>query len=94
MFESKSGVLFVGGLGFFLFAFVSNALVPIFMYQELPEQKLDELVNANLMYQFEDLERRWPEPFRGLWRTDGGKLCPGPGAGAGDLHRRRLLALP
>ena len=34
MFESKAGVLFVGGLGFFLFAFVSNGVVPIFMYQE------------------------------------------------------------
>ena len=28
MFESKSGVLLIGGLGFFVFAFLSNALVP------------------------------------------------------------------
>ncbi len=75
MFESKSGVLFVGGLGFFLFAFVSNALVPIFMYQDLPEQTVPELVNANLLYQFEDLERRWPEPFREAFGAPTAENC-------------------
>lgn len=64
MFETKGGVLLIGGLGFFLFAFVSNALVPIFMYQDLPEQTLEELTNANLMYEFEDLAKRFPEPFK------------------------------
>ena len=64
MFETKAGVLLVGGLGFFLFAFVSNALVPIFMYQDLPEQTLAELPNANLMYEFEDLSKRLPDSFR------------------------------
>ena len=64
MFESKSGVLLIGGLGFFLLAFVSNALVPILMYQELPEQQLAELTNPNLMYQFEDLQVRFPESFQ------------------------------
>jgi hypothetical protein len=63
MFESKAGVLLVGGLGFFVFAFLSNGLVPILMYQHLPEQQVTELTNANLMYQFEDLERRFPEAF-------------------------------
>ena len=37
MFESKSGVLLIGGLGFFVFAFLSNALVPVLMYRHLPE---------------------------------------------------------
>jgi hypothetical protein len=63
MFENKAGVLLIGGLGFFIFAFVSNALVPIFMYNYLPEQPLADLPNANLMYQFEDLSRRYPEQF-------------------------------
>src|SRR5581483_3049310 len=63
MFESKAGVLLVGGLGFFLFAFVSNGLVPILMYKNLHEQPVTELTNANVMYQFEDLERRFPEAF-------------------------------
>ena len=65
MFESKSGVLLVGGLGFFLFAFLSNAMVPALMYRDLPEKNVSELVsgNSNLMYQFEDLSHRYPEQF-------------------------------
>ncbi len=64
MFESKAGILLVGGLGFFVFAFVSNAVVPILMYQHMPEQTAEQVVNANLMYQVEDLQRRYPEPFK------------------------------
>lgn len=63
MFESKSGVLLIGGLGFFAFAFLSNALVPVLMYRDLPEQSSFQVVNSNLMYQFEDLSRRYPESF-------------------------------
>lgn len=65
MFESKSGVLLIGGLGFFLFAFLSNAVVPALMYRDIPEQDTEQLVadNSNLMYQFEDLSRRYPESF-------------------------------
>ncbi len=65
MFESKSGILLIGGLGFFLFAFLSNALVPILLYRDLPEQSLEELAdNQNLIYQFEDLSLRYPEQFK------------------------------
>ncbi len=66
MFESKSGILLIGGLGFFLFAFLSNALVPILLYQHLPEQTVEQLVedNQNLIYQFEDLSLRYPEQFK------------------------------
>ncbi|HMP06147.1 MAG TPA: cbb3-type cytochrome c oxidase subunit II [Lacipirellulaceae bacterium] len=65
MFESKSGVLLIGGLGFFLFAFLSNAVVPILLYRHLPEKSVEELVaeNANFMYQWEDLSLRYPESF-------------------------------
>lgn len=63
MFESKAGVMLVGGLGFFLFAFLSNGMVPILMYQNMPEKKVAELTNANLMYQFEDLGKRFPAAF-------------------------------
>ncbi len=66
MFESKAGILLIGGLGFFLFAFLSNALVPILLYRDLPEQTVAELVenNQNLIYQFEDLSLRYPEQFK------------------------------
>ncbi|TWU29797.1 cbb3-type cytochrome c oxidase subunit II [Bythopirellula polymerisocia] len=64
MFESKSGILLIGGLGFFLFAFLSNGLVPILLYRHLPEQTVAELAeNQNLIYQFEDLSVRYPEQF-------------------------------
>ena len=65
MFESKSGILLIGGLGFFLFAFLSNALVPILLFRDLPEQTVEELAdNQNLIYQFEDLSTRYPKQFR------------------------------
>jgi cytochrome c oxidase cbb3-type subunit II len=67
MFESKSGVLLIGGIGFFLLAFVSNAMVPIRMYQNLPEQTAQQLVNENLAYQFEDLHKRYPESFEAAY---------------------------
>ncbi|MEX2112900.1 MAG: cbb3-type cytochrome c oxidase subunit II [Pirellulales bacterium] len=65
MFESKSGVLLVAGLGFFIFAFLSNALVPALMYRDLKEQTVQEIAetNGNLLYQFEDLSYRYPEQF-------------------------------
>jgi hypothetical protein len=64
MFESKAGVLFVAGIGFFVLAFVANAAVPMLMYRDMPEQTALEAVNANSLYQFEDLHRRFPDSFR------------------------------
>jgi cytochrome c oxidase cbb3-type subunit II len=68
MFESKSGVLLIGGLGFFLFAFLSNAIVPILLYRDLPVQTVEELTdNQNLIYQFEDLSLRFPDQFKNYY---------------------------
>ena len=64
MFESKAGVLFIGGIGFFVLAFVANAAVPMLMYRDIPEQTALETVSANAVYQFEDLNRRFPESFK------------------------------
>ena len=64
MFESKGGVIFVAGIGFFAFAFLSNVALPILMYQDQPEQTVEEVINPRLMYQFEELSQRYPEPFR------------------------------
>ena len=73
MFESKSGVFFVAGLFFFGFAFLSNAIVPMLMYRDLPEKSVEELVNSNIRYQFEDLAQRYPEQFKKhFWRAAGG----------------------
>lgn len=63
MFEKKSGILLVAGVGFFAIAFLSNALVPMLMYRHLPEKGAEQLVNGNLRYQFEDLAKRFPAAF-------------------------------
>ena len=65
MLESKVGVLFIAGIGFFGLAFLSNALVPALMYRDLPEQTVEQLLrnNGNLRFQFEDLARRFPDSF-------------------------------
>lgn len=64
MFESKAGVLFIAGLGFFGFAFVSNAVVPIVMFHDQPEQTAEEVVNTRILYQFGELSQRYPAQFR------------------------------
>jgi len=63
MFESKAGIFFIAGIGFFGFAFLSNAVVPILMYKDLPEQTAEEVVNDNVLYQFQELSRRYPDAF-------------------------------
>ena len=63
MFETKSGVLLIAGLGFFGLAFLSNAVVPWLMYRDDKEKTVEELVNANIVAQFQDLYQRYPEAF-------------------------------
>jgi hypothetical protein len=75
MFENKSGILLIGGLGFFLFAFLSNAIVPILMYRHMPEKTAAELVNQNLLYQFEDLSLRYPEQFKKYFGEPTAEKC-------------------
>ncbi len=64
MLESRAGIIFVAGIGFFAFAFLSNVVVPIAMYRDLPEQRAEEVVNDRVMYQFTEMSRRYPESFR------------------------------
>jgi cytochrome c oxidase cbb3-type subunit 2 len=64
MFESKTGILFIAGIGFFVLAFVSNGALPMIMYKDLPEKSAEEVVNPRLVRQFRNLQARWPEPFQ------------------------------
>jgi hypothetical protein len=75
MFETKSGILLIAGLGFFIFAFLSNALVPVLMYKDLPEQTVQEVVNQNTLYQFEDLSVRFPEQFKEYYGEPTAEKC-------------------
>ena len=69
MLESRAGVLYVAGIGFFVFAFVSNVVVPVLMFKDLPELTAEQLVadNSNVMYQFTELSERYPESFRAAY---------------------------
>lgn len=66
MFESKAGIFFIAGVGFFLLAFLGNGAVPMIMYQERHEATAEELVadNKRIMVQFRDLSERYPEQFK------------------------------
>jgi hypothetical protein len=64
MFESKSGIFFIAGIGFFLLAFLGNGAVPMLMYKDRPEKTAEEVVNKKLLNQFADLAERYPEQFK------------------------------
>ncbi|MDA0659719.1 MAG: cbb3-type cytochrome c oxidase subunit II [Planctomycetota bacterium] len=63
MLESKTGILFVAGIGFFVFAFVANVAVPVAMYKDQPEKTAEEMINSNILYQFTELSKRYPQSF-------------------------------
>jgi hypothetical protein len=63
MFESRSGVFLIAGLGIFGLAFLANAVVPWLMYRNDQEKSVEEMVNANVLVQFQDLFQRYPEAF-------------------------------
>jgi cytochrome c oxidase cbb3-type subunit II len=89
MFETKSGVFLIAGLGFFLFAFLSNAIVPVLMYRDLPEATTAQIVDrdSNLMYQFEDLSHRYPKQFAKYFDEVSREKC----AEALELGRRTYV---
>lgn len=64
MFESKTGILFIAGIGFFVFAFLSNGALPMVMYKDLPEKTAEQVVNKRVMVEFKDLARRYPEALQ------------------------------
>jgi hypothetical protein len=73
MFETKSGVLLIAGLGFFSLAFLSNGLVPWLMYSHMPEKSVEEMIDdqvnnprrsQTILTQFRDLSERYPRAFQ------------------------------
>lgn len=64
MFETRAGIFLIAGLLFFALAFLSNAVVPVLMYRDLPELDTPDLVNDNILIEFQDLATRYPEPFQ------------------------------
>ncbi len=82
MFESKSGVLLIAGLGFFLLAFLSNGAVPWLMYAGQKEQSVEEMIeaqvkqagesrppsrSATVVTQFKLLNQYYPQAFHKVY---------------------------
>jgi hypothetical protein len=87
MFESRSGILFIAGVGFFVFAFLSNGALPMVMYKNLPEKTAEEVVNPRLIRQFRNLQHRWPAPFRDAFGEIPEPREVPPGADAAEAQR-------
>lgn len=75
MLESRTGILFVAGIGFFLFAFVANVAVPVAMYKDQPEKTAEEMVNSNVLYQFNELAQRYPQSFQQAFGEASAENC-------------------
>jgi cytochrome c oxidase cbb3-type subunit 2 len=50
MFETKSGVFLIAGVGFFLLAFLSNGVVPWLMYSQYPEDTVERTIEKQLTF--------------------------------------------
>jgi len=63
MFESKSGIFFIAGLAFFIFAFIVMGLLPWTMYRDQPEVPVDKLAERGLPPDFVHLAEMFPKQF-------------------------------
>lgn len=63
MFETKSGVFLIAGLGFFILAFIVMGLVPIVIFYQVPEQSAKELAEEGLLHEFVELAEKFPDRF-------------------------------
>lgn len=75
MFESKSGIFFIAGIGFFLLAFLGNGVVPMIMYKDRPEQTAEQVVHKRTLMQFKDLASRYPESFKAAFGEATEEAC-------------------
>lgn len=63
MFESRSGVFLIAGVGFFLLSFVVMGLLPWFIYRDQPEKTVDDLTAEGIIPEFVELAEKFPERF-------------------------------
>jgi hypothetical protein len=72
MFETKSGVLLVAGLGFFGLSFLSQGAVPWLMYAHLPEKTVEQMIDEQskngmrsrtILQEFKMLHNQYPDAF-------------------------------
>ncbi len=88
MFESKSGVLVIAGLAFFIFAFIVMGALPWTIYKDQPELTALELADRGLTHEFVGLAEQFPERFAEYF----GDVTPGAFAEALTLGRDVYVA--
>ncbi len=64
MFESKSGVFLIAGLGFFALSFIVMGVLPWALYANSPELTLPQLAERGIVPEFVDLAERYPTQFK------------------------------
>lgn len=64
MFESKSGVLLVAGVLFFVFSFLVMGFIPWTIYKDEPELTLKELAQQGIIHEFVQLAEHFPKQFQ------------------------------
>lgn len=63
MFESKSGVFLIAGLGFFALSFLVMGVIPWTMYLDVPEKTIEQLAREGIIHEFVELAERFPDRF-------------------------------
>jgi hypothetical protein len=63
MFETKSGVFLIAGLGFFFLSFLVMGVVPWTIQADQVEQTTEQLAQEGLTHEFVDLAERFPKQF-------------------------------
>jgi len=63
MFESKSGIFLVAGVGMFVLAFLVMGLLPWTIYMDEHEKTVMELAEEGIPHEFVDLAERFPDRF-------------------------------
>lgn len=64
MFETKSGVFLIAGLGFFALAFLVMGIVPWTIQAGQKEQTIEQLAGEGILHEFADLAERFPKQFK------------------------------
>ncbi len=64
MFETRSGVFLVAGVGFFALSFVVMGLLPWTIYMNEPEKTVAELAGEGIVPEFVELREKFPDRFQ------------------------------
>lgn len=63
MFETKSGVFAIAGVGFFVLAFLVMGLLPWLIFIDEPELTVEQIAQQGILHDFVDLKERFPDRF-------------------------------